>query len=137
MKLEETIELNKEKREIMIRLDKNDYESPIKKQMDLLRQGEVENLINIVVRRKLRSVEAEIPKVEQKRIKTFKEARAILVNKYTKYKNLTLDAREFVDKLVQKKGQGRDIMKELVLLRAEESVSDKDKQSIINKILRF
>jgi len=137
MIIDETTKLQKEKVEIMKRIDLNDYKSVVDKQMDLLRFGEIENNINILVRRKLKVLDADVPKVEKKKVESFKEARGILVHKYTKYKNLTLDARGFVDNLVRKKEQGRDIMRELTKIRSKENVSPQQKISIINKILRF
>ena len=60
-----------------------------------------------------------------------KEAKKLLKQKYETYRQITIQAREFVDECVDKKKQGRDLMEKMVKSKG------KTDRKLIGEVLKF
>ncbi len=125
-----------EKIELIKKIDTFKYKSESEKQKDQERVGELEKEILDIIHKALGEQKSEIVDIKpelkpEQEIKTttLKQAKRLLRDKYEAYRLLTLDAREFVETLVQKKYDGRDLM--------EQSVDIKDEKKFIEDVLRF
>ena len=127
----ETKPLFDEKTQLLIKLSKSDnYQNEEEKEKDEARVGELEVQIMRIVQDKLKNLKVEV-KNKVHKVTDMKDARKLLRKKYEDYRLITIRAREFVDELVEKKKEGRDLLERVVELKG------KYDKKVVDDILKF
>ncbi len=119
--------LGKEKQDVIQKLDSSKITDGERIQLET-RLGEINSEQTRIVQETLNDEKKKIPKiiVEKPDIKKIKK---LLKQKYQDYRQVTITARNFVDSCVEKKKDGRELMKRIV--------DGEEGDKIISDILKY
>lgn len=127
----ETRELHLEKAELYRKLDKSsNYKTDEEREIDEKRIGEIETEVCEIQKKYMQQQKVEIAQQVQK-VTDMKEAKKLLKDKYEKYRQVTIQARDFVDGMVEKKKEGRDLMERI------SKAKGKPDKILVGDILKF
>lgn len=130
MLITENTKLIQEKNNLMIKLDKNNYKTQELREVDEKRYGKIEREIKSNLQKYLTKSKTIIARKVQK-VTSMKEAKKLLKEKYQAYREVTINARNFVNECVDKKKEGRDLMERVVAAKGKED------KKLIGDILRL